>query len=910
MEPAKLNGESLWLSNDRLPMKHLLLLIVLALILSSGCEKETPSQAIPNRPPNTYLWLFPDSTIAEGHSSQHIRWWGTDKDGIVRGYLFASGRLPASVQSVRDTITWHWTTANDSMIAFPLLVRRDTFQIAVRAVDNTLGQILPERAAVRFVPVGASPASYTGAPFWDRNENGRFDAGDVELPALLGAVDPGRAGIGIPVLNQPPSLVFAQNPNDPGAVMQQPETTFTAASFAWVGSDPDGDQTIASYELALNDPSDSTRRISVPGNVRLVSLVVPRDRSDGLGGVQEVTADVWGGTFATTRRLLGTISHLKLDTLNKFYVRARDIAGDVSPSIVMPTDSTHHWFVKNPRGRMLIVDDYISPDRDSALAFYRRILPQVGYPSPEVLNIGAGLTAQQKTDSHVGRLVPPFIDPAFLYTLHLFDVVLWYTDPVPSLAVAQFPLFQYVRDASHRGKVIFSTLFATASDPRGAITDFSPLDSISSVNLNAARLLPTLGDTRIPGGFMLIPDSSDASDIFPPLQFNIRLPSNANHSVFMRPIYKRADAKYIYHIQADSRVPLRYTYSATLSDLLSIAGVGADVWTCGIEGTILHTSDQGASWKRQTSGTLNNLNSLEFIDGTNGWAAGDGGTIVRTNDGGSTWSNISVLTLENLLGVWFTGNDKGVIVGTNGLLIRTTDRGNSWGSASSHTGKTLHAVHFADPQTGIAVGDSGTVIKTTNGGASWRVIPPATPAQLNSVRFSTALNVFAAGSNGTVIVSTNAGESWNAQGPPTGADLNSVHFIDQNHGWVCGSAGSFFRTQDGGVSWTSPPDPPGSGVGQNLTGVYFTDALQGWCSATAGIIIHTVSGGADPAASPNWVTQPPGVLNVGVIDGVGIDGKRSFVFLGLPLHLLDAQNVGPSTAIPFLQHVLHDEFGE
>jgi photosystem II stability/assembly factor-like uncharacterized protein len=178
------------------------------------------------------------------------------------------------------------------------------------------------------------------------------------------------------------------------------------------------------------------------------------------------------------------------------------------------------------------------------------------------------------------------------------------------------------------------------------------------------------------------------------------------------------------------------------------------------------------------------------------------------------------------------------------------------------------------------------------------------------VRFSTALNVFAAGSNGTVIVSTNAGESWNAQGPPTGADLNSVHFIDQNHGWVCGSAGSFFRTQDGGVSWTSPPDPPGSGVGQNLTGVYFTDALQGWCSATAGIIIHTVSGGADPAASPNWVTQPPGVLNVGVIDGVGIDGKRSFVFLGLPLHLLDAQNVGPSTAIPFLQHVLHDEFGE
>jgi photosystem II stability/assembly factor-like uncharacterized protein len=136
--------------------------------------------------------------------------------------------------------------------------------------------------------------------------------------------------------------------------------------------------------------------------------------------------------------------------------------------------------------------------------------------------------------------------------------------------------------------------------------------------------------------------------------------------------------------------------------------------------------------------------------------------------------------------------------------------------------------------------------------------------------------------------------------------LTSVYFIDQNNGWVCGTAGAFFRTQDGGASWTSPPVPPGTTLGQHLRGVYFSDGLRGWCVATAGYIVHTQSGGTDP----DWVTQPAGVLNVGVIDGIGIDGKRSFVFLGLPLHLLDAQNVGPSTAIPFLQHVLHDEFGE
>src|ERR1051325_11412113 len=95
---GRASGESSWLSSARLPMKKLLLLIVLALLLVSGCEKETPSQAIPNKPPKTYLWLFPDSTIAEGHSSQHIRWWGSDPDGIVKGFLFASGRLPAAGQ--------------------------------------------------------------------------------------------------------------------------------------------------------------------------------------------------------------------------------------------------------------------------------------------------------------------------------------------------------------------------------------------------------------------------------------------------------------------------------------------------------------------------------------------------------------------------------------------------------------------------------------------------------------------------------------------------------------------------------------------------------------------------------------------------------------------------------------------
>ena len=43
--------------------------------------------------------------------------------------------------------------------------------------------------------------------------------------------------------------------------------------------------------------------------------------------------------------------------------------------------------------------------------------------------------------------------------------------------------------------------------------------------------------------------------IYPRLAFNA---SPTIHSVFMRPIYRRSDARYIYRLQADTRSPQRY----------------------------------------------------------------------------------------------------------------------------------------------------------------------------------------------------------------------------------------------------------------------------------------------------------------------------------------------------------------
>jgi photosystem II stability/assembly factor-like uncharacterized protein len=44
------------------------------------------------------------------------------------------------------------------------------------------------------------------------------------------------------------------------------------------------------------------------------------------------------------------------------------------------------------------------------------------------------------------------------------------------------------------------------------------------------------------------------------------------------------------------------------------------------------------------------LSAVEFTDGLNGWAVGDCGAIVHTSDGGATWSGQDSGTFNGLLG--------------------------------------------------------------------------------------------------------------------------------------------------------------------------------------------------------------------------------------------------------------------
>ncbi len=76
-------------------------------------------------------------------------------------------------------------------------------------------------------------------------------------------------------------------------------------------------------------------------------------------------------------------------------------------------------------------------------------------------------------------------------------------------------------------------------------------------------------------------------------------------------------------------------------------------WAVGFGGTIVHTSDGGANWVGQASGTGNTLRGVDFVDALNGWVVGEGGVIVHTSDGGANWVGQSSGTGNDFFGVAF-----------------------------------------------------------------------------------------------------------------------------------------------------------------------------------------------------------------------------------------------------------------
>ncbi|MCH8300131.1 MAG: T9SS type A sorting domain-containing protein [Candidatus Marinimicrobia bacterium] len=213
---------------------------------------------------------------------------------------------------------------------------------------------------------------------------------------------------------------------------------------------------------------------------------------------------------------------------------------------------------------------------------------------------------------------------------------------------------------------------------------------------------------------------------------------------------------------------------------------------------IVGTSDGGATWVSQITFT-GDLYSVRFLNANEGWAAGTGGLMLHTTDAGANWANQTSGTSDLLYSVFFVDQNNGWAVGENGTIIGTIDGGANWTAEVSGTANHLRDVSFTNTTTGIAVGDSGTVIRTTDAGANWIPQVSGTNSDLFGVFFVDAGIGHAVGRNGTILYTTDGGQNWTNQVGGTGRTLRGVAFSDLTSGTVVGDDGVILRTTSGGM---------------------------------------------------------------------------------------------------------------
>ncbi len=183
--------------------------------------------------------------------------------------------------------------------------------------------------------------------------------------------------------------------------------------------------------------------------------------------------------------------------------------------------------------------------------------------------------------------------------------------------------------------------------------------------------------------------------------------------------------------------------------------------------TITRTTNGGATWIAQNTNE-NPLYGVKFITRGHGWACGDGGTVLHTTDLGATWQTQTTGVTNGLYWITFQDTLHGWTCGSGGRALWTTDGGNTWNIGASGVTQYLNSIAFTDTLTGFAVSDNGLIIKSTDGGRNWLPDTSKCYANFPAVFALDSTHVWTVGSFGMVLGWGEAGNTGIEQGS-TGA---------------------------------------------------------------------------------------------------------------------------------------------
>lgn len=408
-----------------------ILLLSFTLFYLSGCYDNPTSNPAGNKAPNTFLFLYPDSTISGQPSRLKVSWWGDDPDGLIIGYYFKWVGIDSA---------WSFTIGNDSTFTLPIGSVDTTYDFLISAADNIGNDVYDNQVIQNGINFGPEP-------FIDKNGNGKYDKGETFYD--IGLIDPTPADLKFPIKNTAPEITWSQ-------LSVLPDTSFPVMTFGWDASDLDGDQTIVHINIALND---TTNFISLDGSTRLVTL-----RTHDFNNPNPEMEILINGSDQNI--FSQTLPGLILNDVNTLYVQAIDLSGAKTRFIELP-DSTHTWYVKKPKGQLLLVDNY---DNSTAAAFYQNTFN----------SIGGGSLAGKYDFYKFSASSLPYQNVTFPETMELFKYIFWYAGSQPEIDLLSLFTNKFIQGS---GKIMFSLTLLDSSNTfpydLPTLKSFLPIDSLS-----------------------------------------------------------------------------------------------------------------------------------------------------------------------------------------------------------------------------------------------------------------------------------------------------------------------------------------------------------------------------------------------------------------------------------------------
>ena len=325
-------------------------------------------------------------------------------------------------------------------------------------------------------------------------------------------------------------------------------------------------------------------------------------------------------------------------------------------------------------------------------------------------------------------------------------------------------------------------------------------------------------------------------------------------------------------------------------------------------------------WEAQPAATAAargaSLRGVRAVSDRVAWASGSRGTVLRTTDGGASWARLPVAGADSLdfRSVWAFDSLAAVVASAGeaaegqARIYRTADGGRTWTLAHRDTvrGVFYDAIAFWDRAHGLVlsdpVGGRFVVLATLDGGATWtrtpdEGMPPALPGEAAFAAGNAALAVaprtrawFVTGGPGGARVwrSATGGARWDVTPAPVAAGsasaglfavaaLDSLRLVATGGDYRAFRAGTrhFARSDDGGARWLEA-DPFGQAPG------YWSGLAVVPPAARGGAAVVLAVGGAGTAVSTDdgrsWAPVDTTVLHAvaaapGVAWAVGPAGR-------------------------------------